>query len=196
MMGRGRSLTGCIRPAMLGLVMTMLEVGPAYPETASATIRISVTIGPVAEVIFPEGTALSFAEVPGGGETDSGTTSPSQKLSAEIPFVVRGNAHAVIEIGSLSLVRISDAPGEGPSGQFPIELLPATEADVGDGRRHFGILIEDEDGIAPLSTTPVRLDVREKPYEGLMRVTIDPRQLGPASRGYMGELQVAVSAEL
>lgn len=196
MTGQGSRYTGTLRAVVAGLLVGAVPAAAASADATPATVSISITIGPIAEIRFPEGTVFTFADpAPTSSLADPDDT---EALTAEVPFVVWGNAQAVIALQSATLRKLEDlrpghAASSGEAGRSGAAFL---DVDIEyDGR--FTAEAVHRAGSMNGAGSPLisRVNVSEGPIEGRFRLTADPQTIPGPLEQYHGELVVAVSAE-
>lgn len=199
---------GAFAALALAVLLGAGQPGPANAGDTSVTVNISITIGPIAEIRFPEGAVFELSGTaheqtgPGIQPRPAGMAQmPTDMLTADVPFIVRGNAHAVIALQSATIEAVHGSNGRVANvehlGDTPVEPHLGVMIGFTDPRRrsagHHVANRSDENPTWPLIS---RVNVSDGPMEGRFHVIARPKPIAGRSQHYRGELVVAVSAEL
>ena len=178
--------------------------------TDRAVVTIGITVGPIAEIVFPEGQAFELRvpeALPDGDFQAAQQRHPPDESSmevpmAEIPFIVRGNATAVVEAlpgettwaneREFGVARAASPYGAGSLLAYSMELV--------FGNRPSDAYLESVSAMSSgrFATSGVvsMTNVAQSPEHGSLRIVGDRAVLGTGSGRFHGEIIVAVSAEL
>ncbi|TVQ27673.1 MAG: hypothetical protein EA370_17695 [Wenzhouxiangella sp.] len=208
----------CILFSVLGGFWAIVELAnPALGQTgrlpqasAGAVVSIVITVGPIAEIVFPEGQAfeLRVPEPSQAGALQEVQHQGFQPASAapvhmaELPFIVRGNATAVVEAQPSETTWTDDQefgvarsarPNDGVS-------LLAYSMEIDFGERPSNVFSQRahtwSSGRTATAGVLSSSNVAQSPERGNLRVIGDSMVFGTAPGQFNGEIVVSVSAEL
>ncbi|SEP23770.1 hypothetical protein SAMN04490248_1488 [Salinihabitans flavidus] len=161
------------------------------------TVSIAIQIGPIVEVSFPEGTTFSLEVASGGGALNTGIDhrrgAVPIAVPVEIPFEVRGNAHAVVSAmpgrGDLTpasdLVGVAKMRSDGSSVSDTAALRYRTVVEFPTGTHR---------GKIDTGRAMMRANVADSPMRGVVHV-IPFGYEDTAIGHYTGSVEMAVYAE-
>ena len=184
-------------------ISVMMAMGLSYAAASASTeadmrhnqasVTIAITVGPIAEISFPQGTTV---ELRPAAESEALPAAPAVMSPdagfthlAELPFVVRGNAHAVVEAHGVR----STAGRKDPTADAGRYAMAITFDHASGRTASIGGSLALSDGFA---TPPVsaRVHVAPRPVSGSLWIYAPPEVSGTSSRREWGVL-VSVSAE-
>lgn len=173
-------------------------------------VSIAITVGPIAEIRFPEG--LSFELRVGESDVNAAehgddiagleTLTPESIFRADVPFLVLGNAYAVVEARP-SRVAYSGArevgvaaKSSGPVGREGV-LGYTLEIDFEGNSRNRNNSRTQERVRAEFATATAisSVDVAQSERMGLLRIYADATLFESNTGIYHGEVIMAISAE-
>jgi hypothetical protein len=198
MTGQAVTFLDTVRILASAVFLGGLQAVPAVADGAPATVNISITIGPIAEIRFPEGTTFEFDQQvldKTSPRSSAADAEFEESLVAEVPFVVWGNAHAVIALQSATLLATHE-PSKGTAAATGVNSALLDVEIQYDDRHGLQAVGHMGDGVERLSPLVSRVNVSGGAIEGRFRIVAQPG-LGSAEHGgYRGEIVVNVSAEL
>ncbi|TVS19622.1 MAG: hypothetical protein EA424_07840 [Planctomycetaceae bacterium] len=204
--------------SVLGGFWAILELAnPAFGQTgrspqasAGAVVTIGITVGPIAEIVFPEGQAfeLRVPEPSQAGALQEVQHQGFQPASAapvhmaELPFIVRGNATAVVEAQPSETTWTDDqefgvARSARPNDGVSL-LAYSMEIDFGDRPSNMFLQRAHTRSSGPAATAGVfsSSNVAQSPERGILRIVGNAMVFGTGPGEFTGEIVVSVSAEL
>jgi hypothetical protein len=199
-MSFGSTLYRRLAAAMVfAVVLSSRMMGPeaALSQTFGEpqTVTIAIQIGPIVEVSFPEGTTFSL-EVPHrdsmAGGALRGTPAPTV-TPVQIPFEVRGNAHAVVSAMPRGVDAASARDGVG------VARLQKNGASILDaGELGYQTIVEfpagTRRGETATGSAAMRANVARSPVSGVVHI-VPINKNGAINGTYVGAVEMAAYAE-
>lgn len=182
----------------------------AMQEADQAVVTIGITVGPIAEIVFPEGRAfelrvpeaLSVRDFQAGQQRAPHDEAEMGVPMAEIPFIVRGNATAVIEAQPVEtawanerefgVARAASPDNTGSRLAFSMELVFQSRP----SNAYVAKVIPKSSGRSATSGVVSLTNVAQSPKNGKLRIQGDSAILGTGSGQFRGEIIISVSAEI
>ena len=204
-----RGVIACLAVSLTAQAAQAQSSGAMQP-TNRAVVSIGITVGPVAEIVFPEGQAFELRvpdALPDGNfqaaqQLDALYEAETEVPMAEIPFVVRGNATAVVEAQpgettwanerEFGVARAVGPDGTGSRLAYSMELAFGTMP----SDAFPAIVSANRSGRSATSGVVSMTSVAQSPEHGSLRIVGDRAVLDTGSGRFHGEIIVAVSAEL